>query len=81
MGFHSEEEVAEWSPGTCLFLRKQDFFGFVSVCGRTNYTERSYHVTRAFFNEGKPESEHLPSLSAVRTTISPRVKRARGFPL
>jgi len=38
-------------------------------------------VTRAFFNDGKPKSEHLPSVSAVRTTISPRVKRACGFPL
>jgi len=76
-----EEEATEWWPGTYMFRRKQDFFGLVTLCGQTNHTERSYNVTRAFSNDGKAESEHLPSVSAVHTTISPQVMRACGLPL
>jgi len=38
-------------------------------------------LTRAFFNDGKAKSEHFPSVSAVRTTISPQEMRACGLSL
>jgi len=64
-----------------MFRRQQYFFGVFTLCAQTNCTERSINVTCAFFNDGRPNFENVASVSAVRTTISPRVIRACGCTL
>jgi len=64
-----------------MFRRQQYFFGFATLCAHTNCKERSNNVTCAFFNDGKPNLENIPSVIAVRTTISLRVIRASGWTL